>query len=92
MLHRRIYQFFIIYFLGLSLLLLLKYAADLSDYVIPGPTDIWQTGLEVYRRYFSDVIDTLSVAIIGQVLSRSYSKNPHQARFLGPDQSRISAI
>ncbi len=69
MLPRRIYQFFIIYALGLALLLGIKYALNLSNYVIPGPAEIWTTAQEEYRRYFSDVMNTMSVAIVGQVLS-----------------------
>jgi NitT/TauT family transport system permease protein len=69
LLHRRIYQFLIIYFLGLGFLLLIKYALNLSDYVIPGPGDIWQTGTASFRRYFADVFDTLTVAVFGQVIS-----------------------
>jgi NitT/TauT family transport system permease protein len=69
MLHRRIYQFLIIYFMGLGLLLAIKFGLNLSDYVIPGPAAIWKTGLEVFVRYFQDVIDTLSVAVVGQVVS-----------------------
>ena len=69
MLHRRIYQFFIIYFLGLAALFLIKYVLNLSDYVIPGPSEIWQTGRSVFARYFFNVLDTLSVAILGHLLS-----------------------
>ena len=69
MLHRRIYQFFIIYFLGLGTLFIIKYVLNLSDYVIPGPSEIWQTGQSVFTRYFFNVIDTLSVAILGHLLS-----------------------
>ena len=69
MLHRRIYQFFIIYFLGLATLFIIKYALGLSDYVIPGPWEIWQTAQSVFARYFFNVIDTLSVAILGHLLS-----------------------
>jgi NitT/TauT family transport system permease protein len=69
MLHRRIYQFLIIYFLGLFFLLLIKYSLDLSDYVIPGPFEIWETCQKVLTRYFSDVMNTLFVAIIGQLIS-----------------------
>lgn len=69
MLHRRIYQFFIVYFLGLALLLLTKYVLSLSDYVIPSPQEIWHTSDRVFGRYFFDVVDTLSVAIIGHILS-----------------------
>jgi NitT/TauT family transport system permease protein len=69
MLHRRIYQFFIIYFLGLATLFIIKYVLNLSDYVIPGPSEIWQTGRSVFARYFFNVLDTLSVAILGHLLS-----------------------
>jgi NitT/TauT family transport system permease protein len=69
MLHRRLYQFLIVYFLGLAFLLLVKYVLNLSDYVIPSPREIWQTSHRVYARYLFDVMDTLSVAIIGHVLS-----------------------
>ncbi len=69
MLHRRIYQFFIIYGLGILVLFLIKYALNLSDYVIPDPQEIWQTGERVFLRYLFNVIDTLSVAIIGHILS-----------------------
>ena len=69
MLHRRIYQFLIIYCLGLFFLLLVKYVLNLSDYVIPGPVDIWKTCNRVFIRYFYDVMNTLSVAVIGQIIS-----------------------
>jgi len=69
MLHRRLYQFFIIYFLGLATLFIIKYVLNLSDYVIPGPAEIWQTAQSVFVRYFFNVIDTLSVAILGHLLS-----------------------
>ncbi|MGB5422199.1 MAG: ABC transporter permease subunit [Desulfobacterales bacterium] len=69
LLHRRIYQFLIIYAIGIAFLLLIKYGLDLSDYVIPGPVDIWHTGIEEFGRYFSDVLNTLAVAVIGQVIS-----------------------
>ncbi len=69
MLHRRIYQFFIIYLLGLLILFSVKYLLDLSDYVIPGIEDLVQTFRTVFLRYLSDVVDTISVAVIGQVFS-----------------------
>ncbi len=69
MLHRRIYQFFIIYFLGLATLFIIKFVLNLSDYVIPGPSEIWQTAQSVFLRYIVNVIDTLSVAILGHLLS-----------------------
>jgi len=69
MLHRRVYQFLIIYLLGLVFLILIKYILNLSDYVIPGPVEIWETGRHVFSRYFSDVMNTLSIAIVGQIIS-----------------------
>ena len=52
MLIRRIYQFFIIYFLGLAFLMLVKYSLNLSDYVIPGLSEIGQTARRDIFRYF----------------------------------------
>ena len=69
LLHRRIYQFFLIYLIGVAVLLMLKYSLNLSDYVIPGIFDIWRTGVDVFSRYISDVLNTLSVAVIGQIIS-----------------------
>jgi NitT/TauT family transport system permease protein len=69
MLHRRLYQFLIIYFLGLALLLVIKYSLNLSDYVIPGPGEIWQTARQFIPIYFTAVINTLAVAILGHILS-----------------------
>ena len=69
MLLKRIYQFLLIYALGLVGLLAIKYAAGLSDYVIPGAAALWRTGGEVIGRYLIDVLDTLGVAVVGQVVS-----------------------
>lgn len=69
MLHRRIYQFLIIYLLGICVLLGVKYSLDLSDYVIPGPGSIWKTGTRVFGSYFHDAMNTLLVAIVGQVVA-----------------------
>ncbi len=69
LLHRRIYQFFIIYVLAVGFLFLIKYAMGLSDYVIPSPGDIWRTGSREFVRYFSDVLNTMTVAIVGQIIS-----------------------
>lgn len=69
MLLRRIYQFLLIYGIGVALLVAIKYAANLSDYVIPGLETLWRTGREMLGRYTFDVMDTLMVAVIGQVLS-----------------------
>ena len=69
MLHRRIYQFLIVYLLGIGLLFGIKLALNLSDYVIPGPAGVWQTGQAEFVRYAFDVLDTFAVAVIGQILS-----------------------
>ncbi len=69
MLRRRIVQFLLIFSLGGTLLFCLKYALGLSDYVIPGPVSVWLTGRQVVGRYFLDVANTLSVAVIGQLIS-----------------------
>jgi NitT/TauT family transport system permease protein len=42
---------------------------SLSDYVIPSPLEIWQTSQSVFVRYIFNVIDTLSIAILGHMLS-----------------------
>ncbi len=69
MLVRRISQFFIVYGAGIGFLLALKSILGLSDYVIPGFMEIWNTGLAVANDYLYDVLNTLGVAMIGQILS-----------------------
>jgi NitT/TauT family transport system permease protein len=69
MLHKRISQFLVVYLLGIGLLLGIKVALHLSDYVIPGPAGIWHTGEVEFSRYVADVLNTFGVAVIGQVLS-----------------------
>ena len=69
MLHRRLYQFLIIYFSGLVLLLVIKYSLNLSDYVIPSPGEIWHTARQFFTIYLTAVINTLAVAILGHILS-----------------------
>ncbi|MEE4112950.1 MAG: ABC transporter permease subunit [Desulfobacteraceae bacterium] len=69
MLSRRIYQFFLIYLLGLSALMVFKYGLNLSDYVIPGPGEIVKTGRMYSGQYFAAVLDTMVVAILGHFLS-----------------------
>jgi len=69
MLFRRIYQFFIIYFLGVAALMLFKYGLNLSDYVVPGPVEILATTRIYAGHYFLAVLDTLLVAILGHILS-----------------------
>lgn len=69
MLLRRIYQFLIIYALGMLLLLLLKYTLSLSDYVIPGLWELLKSFKLFFRHYLAQVMNTLSVAVIGQIAS-----------------------
>jgi NitT/TauT family transport system permease protein len=69
MLLRRLYQFLVLYALGLAVLLLVKYLLNLSDYVIPGPAEIWQTCERYFGRYLLAVLNTLAVAILGHLLS-----------------------
>lgn len=69
MLHRRIYQFLIIFLMGIALLFLVKYLFGLSNYVIPSPVELKTTLGMVYKSYGMDVASTLTVAIIGQVAS-----------------------
>ena len=69
MLHRRIYQFLIVYFLGLGSLFAIKYILGLSNYVIPSPVEVWATTQAYFLNFFINVLDTLSVAIVGHMLS-----------------------
>lgn len=69
MLHRRIYQFFIVYAIGLAFLLILKVVMNLSDYVIPGPLELWTTVLQFSKPYFFHVLNTFTVAVAGQIIS-----------------------
>jgi len=69
MLFKRIFQFLIVYLAGIGFLLMIKALLSLSDYVIPGFPLMLETVLQVFKEYFFDVIDTLSIAILGQCLS-----------------------
>ena len=69
MLYRRVFQFFIIYFLFIGGLMLLKYSLGLSDYVIPAPSGIFQTLIAECRQYSLATLNTMTVAVIGQILS-----------------------
>jgi NitT/TauT family transport system permease protein len=69
MLFKRIIQFLIVYLAGIGFLLMIKAVLSLSDYVIPGFPLMIETAGQVFKDYFFDVIDTLSVAILGQCLS-----------------------
>ncbi|HAR32874.1 MAG TPA: ABC transporter permease, partial [Desulfobacter sp.] len=69
MLFRRIYQFLIVYCIGVVGLLTVKYAAGLSNYVIPGLAVIFDTAHRMLGGYFFDVLNTLSVTVLGQMIS-----------------------
>ncbi|MEH0018601.1 MAG: ABC transporter permease subunit [Desulfobacter sp.] len=69
MLFRRIYQFLIVFALGLAGLMGVKYGLGLSDYVIPGVGLVFETADRVVAGYFFDVINTLSVTVLGQFIS-----------------------
>ena len=69
MLYRRVFQFFIIYFLFISGLMLLKYCPGLSDYVIPALSGMFQTLIAEYRQYSFATLNTMTVTVIGQVVS-----------------------
>lgn len=69
MLFRRIYQFLIVYTLGVSGLLLIKKLLGLSDYVIPNLFLILEVAKEVFADYFLAVLDTLWITILGQIIS-----------------------
>jgi len=69
MLFRRIYQFFIVYLIGLAGLMGIKYGIGLSDYVIPGVELVAETATRVVADYFFDVLNTLSVTVLGQLIS-----------------------
>ena len=69
MLHRRVYQFLIIYFIGFCGLMLVKYSLNVSDYTIPGVAEIWTTCRRYFGLYLIAVLNTLCIAILGHLLS-----------------------
>ena len=69
MLRKRICQFLIVYFLGLAFLFMVKYALNLSDYVVPSLGELWQTGYAVFVRYLLAALNTLAVAVVGHIVS-----------------------
>ncbi len=69
MLLRRLYQFLVLYALGLALLFCVKFFLGLSDYVIPGPAEIGRTCARYFGLYLLAVLNTLAVAILGHLLS-----------------------
>ncbi|MCG8638095.1 MAG: ABC transporter permease subunit [Desulfobacterales bacterium] len=69
MLFRRIYQFLIVYVIGILFLGAIKVFLSLSDYVIPGGAVMVETARQMSVPYLFDVLNTLSVTILGQFLS-----------------------
>ncbi len=69
MLHKRVLQFLIIYCLFIGGLMALKYSLELSDYVIPAPSGMLHTLITEYQQYSLATLNTMSVAVIGQILS-----------------------
>ncbi len=69
MLFRRIYQFLIVYMVAIAFLWMIKMGLSLSDYVIPGIFLVAETAGQVAEEYVFDVINTLSIAVLGQALS-----------------------
>ena len=69
MLHKRLYQFLIVYAAGLTGLFMVKYTLGLSNYVIPAPVEVWAAAQHYWLEYLTEVLDTLSVAIVGHMLS-----------------------
>jgi len=69
MLFRRIFQFLIVYIIGIVFLLMIKMVLSLSNYVIPGVPLIFETAGLVVKNYFFDVMNTMSVTVLGQCIS-----------------------
>ncbi len=69
MLHRRLIQFFFIYFLGLAGLFALKCFFGLSDYVIPGAYEVRTNFISNFVRYTGACANTLAVAVVGHFFS-----------------------
>jgi NitT/TauT family transport system permease protein len=69
MLFRRIYQFLIVYAIGILILWGIKLSLTLSDYVIPGIALMTEVAGEFGAGFFGDVINTLGVTVLGQFLS-----------------------
>lgn len=69
MLFRRILQFVVVYVMAITGLFLIKYSLSLSDYVIPGLPELMKTARALVTTFFWDVMDTLSVTILGQIIS-----------------------
>jgi len=69
MLHNRFFQFLILYIFGLSFLSLIKQSLGLSDYIIPSWDDLFETACRILPVYSQDMIESISIAIIGHLLS-----------------------
>jgi len=67
--HSRIIQFFILYISGLSVLFIIKYSLELSDYVMPSIFDIAYTAKRILPVYMHAVIESMFIAVLGHMLS-----------------------
>jgi NitT/TauT family transport system permease protein len=65
----RLFQFSAIYSCFLSLLWLAKYGMGLSDYLIPSPVEFLNTIQEDGLDYVAYSLNTLSVAVVGHIIS-----------------------
>ena len=99
MLLRRILQFLMIYLIGIVVLLLIKYTAGLSDYVIPGPGAVVSTAREVIQRYMGDVLvqeGEESPVRIGETFSRQLDFYSGSTRvrmlYFGPAHTEGDAV
>jgi NitT/TauT family transport system permease protein len=66
---RRLLQFLLVYVLGVGGLLAVKAALALSDYVIPSAREVLATARSVLPGYLGDTLNTLSVAVVGHLIS-----------------------
>lgn len=85
----RLAQFIIIYCLAMALLWTAKYTLNLSDYLIPPPSDIIKAAKEDGLDYLLASLDTLFVAIEGHFLAIFLAAI---IGFLGSLRSAIGAI
>ncbi len=69
MLFRRIYQFLIVYAIGMSTLLAIKHGLSLSDYVIPGVSLLLETADSFSKEYLWAVFNTMEITVAGQLIS-----------------------
>ncbi len=62
---KRLLQFASIFFTGLAILWIIKYAYSFSDYLIPPPAELLQVATSYWKIYLAAVVNTTAVAIAG---------------------------